>query len=121
MAPKVDITAIHFEVDKRKTLYHTDLLISTIRGLRGRRKLYGEAILRDAMTPIIQIEVKHAKDMDDLYDRFLRQLIHRGFRPLRSRRRFKGDRLEGWSDIDLSGYDTSLIDHAYDNVEAMDV
>ncbi len=103
-SPEVD--SFQVEIIKQGEPSLVDLLVSTIRGARGKRKLHGEAIVSDWCTPIIQFEVQHAKDIDDLRDRFIRQLVHRGYMPKRYRERVKG-KLTDWREINPENYDFS--------------
>ena len=97
------------EVEKRGTTEIINLVVSTVRGARGRRKLLGEAFVRDPYTPVTYFRVKHAKDVQDLHDRFVRQLILQGFEPKRSRRQVDG-RFEDWGAIDPTRFDLSVLD-----------
>ncbi len=108
-AELTNVDGFEFEVERRGNTEMVNLVVSTTRGPRGKRKLLGEAFMRDAFTPVMQYRVKHAADIDDLRDRFIRQLIRQGFSPLRSRRQVDG-KFEDWSGIDLANYDTSVLD-----------
>jgi hypothetical protein len=116
---KTDIEGYEVEVVKRGRVEVVDLLVGTVRGLRGRRKLIGEALMSDPYTAIIDFQVKHAKDMDDLLDRFMRQLIRRGYRPRRWRARI-GESLEDWNAVDEARYDFSELEVEH-NVETQEV
>ena len=106
MNDDIDIESYQVEVLKLGGSEVVELLVSTVRGARGRRKLLGEATLRDWRTPVIQFRVLHAKDLDDLRDRFIRQLIWRGYEPKRWRSRIGGKLLD-WSEVDPGAYDVS--------------
>jgi hypothetical protein len=105
-AELTNVEGFEFEVERRGQSDTVNLVISTVRGPRGKRKLLGEAFMRDAFTPVMNYRVKHAKDIDDLRDRFLRQLIKQGYLPVRGRRQVDG-RFEDWSGIDTSRFDIS--------------
>lgn len=106
---KTDVEGYEVEVAKRGRVEVVELLVGTVRGLRGRRKLIGEALMSDPYTAIIDFQVKHATDLEDLLDRFLRQLIRRGYRPRRWRARLEGG-LEDWTPVDESRYDLSELE-----------
>lgn len=101
-----DVDKFEIEVEKLGKVASIDLLVSTVRGARGRRKLFGEAFHRDAFTPVVYFKVLHATDIDDLYMRFIKQLIHRGFVPTRFRKSVS-DRFQEWNPVDLSPFDMS--------------
>ena len=104
MASKPEIERFQVEVIKHGNQDTVELLITTIRGLRGRRKLFGQALTRTVHHPVIEFKVQHAKDLDDLRDRFLKQLIHRGYKPLRYRARVEGY-YQDWEVVDPEKYD----------------
>ena len=101
---KTEVEAFQVEVEKRGRVEMVDLFVGTVRGLRGRRKLVGEALMSDPYTPIINFHVKHAEDIDDLLHRFLTQLINRGYRPLRTRCS-KAGQYEEWLAVSAEAYD----------------
>lgn len=102
------VEGFEFEVQRRGETESVNLVVSSVRGPRGKRKLLGEAFMRDPFTPVVHYRVKHAKDIDDLRDRFIRQLIKQGYRPLKARRQIEG-RFEDWSAIDAEQYDDGIL------------
>ncbi len=110
-----DVDAYQIEVEKNGRYDVVELMIGTVRGPRGKRNLYGEAHMRDLYTPRIYFKVQHVQSLEELFDRFMTQLIHRGFTPLRFRESTKtywGD----WSYIDLSRYDTEDLERAKERI-----
>jgi hypothetical protein len=101
-----DIAGYEVEIEKMGRARSVQLIIGTVKGLRGRRKLIGEATMSDVTAPIIHFQIKHAETVEVLFDTFLRQLIHRGYMPLRARSRKVGAGawLE-WNNIDPSRFD----------------
>jgi hypothetical protein len=81
------------------------LLLTVVRGARGRRKLLGEAFARTVYQPIIHFKVFDEVSVESLFSRFLQQLIHRGYRPIQYRERDLDDHLSSWKPCDLSGLD----------------
>lgn len=101
-SPKLELFEV--KIQRLQSAQNIILFVGTTRGTRGRRKLYGEAFMRDSWTPWIHFKVEHAKDEDALCDQFLRQLIHRGYVPLRSRKRIESEWTD-WERVDLTEYD----------------
>lgn len=104
MASKPEVERYQVEVIKQGIQDMVEMLVTTTRGLRGRRKLYGQALTRTVHHPLIEFKVQHAKDLSDLRDRFIRQLIHRGYRPLRYRAQVEGY-YQDWEPVDPEKYD----------------
>ncbi len=92
------------------------LLLTMVRGARGRRKLLGEAYARTIFQPIIHFKVFDEKGIESLEMRFLQQLIHRGYLPLRMRRMDLDDLYEDWRECDLSSLDLSSIERGKERV-----
>jgi len=105
----IEFKSFQVEVIKLNGSETIELLISRVRGARGRRKLIGEATVGDCYNPIISFQVLHAQDMDDLRDRFMRQLVWRGYKPLRWRPRVEGKFLD-WRPIDPGKYDIAAME-----------
>ncbi len=116
MSTDLEVEGYEVEVEKFGERQRVYLFVGTVRGLRGRRKLVGEATMTSPYTAIINYQVKHAKDLDDLQDRFLRQLITRGYRPLRTRCQVKGHYQE-WFKVDESRFDFSELELPKQKVE----
>ena len=92
------------EIQRLDYVQKVALHVGTVRGARGRRKIYGEAFMRDPWNPWVHLKVQHAKDEDDLCDRFIAMIVHRGYVPLRARKDNDGV----WGDceaLDLEKFD----------------
>lgn len=83
------------------------LMLTVVRGARGRRKLLGEAFARSIYQPVIHFKVFDDTGLETLFLRFLQQLVHRGYRPIQFREKDLDDRLSGWKPCDLSLLDSS--------------
>lgn len=81
------------------------LLLTVVRGARGRKKLLGEAFARTMYQPIIHFKVFDEVSVDSLFSRFLQQLIHRGYRPIQYRERDLDDHLSAWKPCQLESLD----------------
>lgn len=81
------------------------LLLTIVRGARGKRKLLGEAFARTIYQPIIHFKVFDEVSVESLFSRFLQQLIHRGYRPVQYRERDLEDRLSSWKPCNLESLD----------------
>lgn len=81
------------------------LLLTIVRGARGKRKLLGEAFARTIYQPIIHFKVFDEVGVESLFSRFLQQLIHRGYRPIQYRERDLEDRLSSWKPCNLESLD----------------
>lgn len=101
---KTDLQSYEVEIKRLDFSQIVALRVGTVRGARGRRKIYGEAFMRDPWNPWIHFRVQHAKDEDDLCDRFLTQLVHRGYVPLRARKNVAGV-WEDWEPLELDRFD----------------
>ena len=66
---------------------------------RGKRRLYAETECSDPLQHLIQFVIRDAPDVDGIIDRFVAQLVHRGFKPLRHRTR--DEQAQTWSDWQL--------------------
>lgn len=114
--PKLTIKEI--EVEVIRPFHHSsdaesiNLMLTIVRGPRGRRKLLGEAFTRQVYHPIIHFKVYDEGEVDALFNRFLQQLIHRGYRPLQSRELSIEDRWSSWNDVDLAALDLSSLERA---------
>jgi len=89
-----------------------NLMLTVVRGPRGRRKLLGEAFCRQVYNPIIHFKVYDEDDVGVLFQRFLQQLIHRGYRPQQYRELSLEDRWNEWRAVDLSTLDLSSLERA---------
>ena len=86
------------------------LMLTVVRGARGKRKLLGEAFARTVYQPVIHFKVFDDDSVESLFSRFLQQLIHRGYRPVQYRERDLDDRLSDWKPCNLAQLDnTDLI------------
>ncbi|MBR4986381.1 MAG: hypothetical protein IKY83_11660 [Proteobacteria bacterium] len=81
------------------------LMLTVVRGARGKRKLLGEAFARTVYQPVIHFKVFDEVSVESLFTRFLQQLIHRGYRPIQYRERDLDDHLSSWKPCDLTGLD----------------
>ena len=78
-----------YEVSVQKQLkkYEIVLWVSLNQGPRGKKTFLGEARTKDTLTPMIYFKVSKGNDKEQVYDNFLRLLVHRGYLPLKSRER----------------------------------
>lgn len=83
------------------------LMLTIVRGARGRRKMLGEAFARSIYQPVIHFKVFDDHGVETLFLRFLQQLVHRGYRPVQYREKDLDDRLTSWKPCDLSLLDSS--------------
>jgi hypothetical protein len=67
---------------------------------RNRKKLFAETQCSDPLHFIIQFIIREAPTFEDLLDKFVQQLTHRGFTPIRYRLRDAG-RWREWGPIDV--------------------
>lgn len=89
-----------------------NLMLTVVRGPRGRRKLMGEAFARQVYQPIIHFKVYDDGDLESLFTRFLNQLVHRGYRPVQYRELDLEDRWSSWLECNLSEVDLSDLEDA---------
>ena len=107
---ELDLKEIEVEYIAPHVLSGTEritLMLTVVRGARGRKKLLGEAFARTVYQPIIHFKVFDDVSVESLFTRFLQQLIHRGYRPVQYRERDLDDQLSGWKLCDISGLDDS--------------
>ena len=83
------------------------LMLTVVRGARGKRKLLGEAFARTVYQPVIHFKVFDEESVESLFSRFLQQLIHRGYRPVQYRERDLDERLSEWKPCDISALDNT--------------
>lgn len=95
------------------------LMLSIVRGPRGRRKILGEAFTRQVYLPWIHFKVSHDDSVEELFRLFMQQLIHRGYRPLEFRELDRDDRWSDWTECDLSGLDLSSLERAEESSMAV--
>ena len=112
---EVEYVAPHLSTGTERVV----LMLTVVRGARGKRKLLGEAFVRTVYIPIIHFKVFDENSVESLFMRFLQQLIHRGYRPIQYRERDLDDRLSEWKPCDLSALDSSDLERAENN--SMDV
>ena len=106
----LDIREIEVEYIAPHVLSGTDriiLMLTVVRGARGKRKLLGEAFARTVYQPVIHFKVFDEDSVESLFSRFLQQLIHRGYRPVQYRERDLDDRLSEWKPCDISALDNT--------------
>jgi len=72
---------------------------------RNRRKLFAETQCSDPLHFIIQFIIREAATFDVLLEKFVQQLTHRGFSPVRYRIRGDG-KWQSWTPIDASQIQT---------------
>ena len=83
------------------------LLLTVVRGARGRKKLLGEALARSIYQPIIHFKVFDEVSVESLFSRFLQQLVHRGYRPVQYRELDLDDHLSAWKPCNLDALDNT--------------
>ncbi len=88
------------------------LMLTIVRGARGKRKLLGEAFVRTVYQPLIHFKVFDEVSVESLFTRFLQQLIHRGYRPIQYREKDLDEHLSPWKPCDMSALDSSDLDRA---------
>ena len=66
---------------------------------RNRRKLFAETQCSDPLHFIIQFIIREAPTFEVLLEKFVQQLVHRGFTPSRFRVRDEG-KWQGWQPIE---------------------
>lgn len=81
------------------------LMLTVVRGARGKRKLLGEAFTRTMFHPIIHFKVFDETSVESLFKRFLLQLVHRGYRPVQYREMDLEQHYSPWKPCDLSIFD----------------
>lgn len=69
---------------------------------RKRKKLFAETSCADPFHLIIQFIIREAPDFDTLLQRFVRQLEHRGFAPIRMRH-LTGGKWAEWQAVPFTG------------------
>ena len=102
MAETKGLRQYQVEMQKLGKKSSINLWVSLIRGPRGKKRLLGEGYTKNPDHPFIYFRVVNAKDEDEVYQEFLRLLIHRGYLPLKFRP-LEGERYGGWETCDLSG------------------
>ena len=65
-----------------------------------RKKLFAETQCSDPIHFIIQFIIREASTFEELLDRFINQLEHRGFDPLRYRVQEGGSKWSEWEEIE---------------------
>ena len=68
---------------------------------RSRTKLFAETQCSDPLHHIIQFVIRDAKTFEGLLAKFVQQLTHRGFTPIKFRVR-DGQKWQAWSPIESS-------------------
>lgn len=69
---------------------------------RGKTRLFAETECSDPLQHLIQFVIRDAPDVDGIIDRFVAQLVHRGFKPLRHRGRNEGAQTwDEWEQIEV--------------------
>ena len=68
---------------------------------RGRRRLFAETQCSDALQFLLQFVIRDAKDLDGVVERFVRQLVHRGFDPLQYRVQTETGSWEDWIPLEI--------------------
>jgi len=69
---------------------------------RNRRKLFAETQCSDPLHFVIQFIIREAPTFEVLIDRFVQQLTHRGFTPVKYRVRGEG-KWQEWTPIEEGG------------------
>ncbi len=70
---------------------------------RKRKKLFAETQCSDPFHLVIQFIIREAPDFDTLLQRFVRQLEHRGFVPIRMRMRDGASKWKDWQAVPYVG------------------
>lgn len=106
MSDKKGVSQYEVDAVKRGKKYHVNLWVTLTRGARGKKKLLGEAFTKDTETPAINFLVPEGKTEDEIYQTFLRLLVHRGFMPkmFRYRDSTKG-KFGQWKPVSLDDID----------------
>lgn len=68
---------------------------------RNRRRLFAETQCSDPLQYIIQFVIRDASDVDQVIERFVAQLLHRGFSPLRHRRKNERGSWDPWVPLEM--------------------
>ena len=68
---------------------------------RGRRRLFAETQCADPLQYIIQFVIRDATDLDGVLERFVRQLVHRGFAPIQYRQRSDSGAWQPWIPLEV--------------------
>ncbi len=69
---------------------------------RGKKRLFAETECSDPQQHLIQFVIRDAPDVDGVIDRFVAQLVHRGFKPLRHRLRVhEAQKWAEWEPIEV--------------------
>jgi len=95
---------VRYEVETQKQLKKGEisLLVSVIRGPRGKQKTVGEASTRSPDHPYIWFRITNADNEEAVLKEFLRLLVHRGYLPLRMKAK-KGGKTTAWKPVDTTG------------------
>ena len=114
MADKKGVSQYEVEAVKRQKHYFINLWINLTRGARGKKKLLGEAFTNDTETPAINFVVPEGKTEEEIFQTFLRLLVHRGFMPklYRYRETNKGE-FDKWKAVPLD--DVEGVDKVKEN------
>ena len=110
---ELDIQSIEIEYIAPHIIVGTarlELMLAIVRGARGKKKLLGEAFARTIYQPLIHFKVFDEESVESLYNKFLQQMIHRGYQPIQYRERDLDDRLSEWKPCDLSKLDKTDIE-----------
>lgn len=67
---------------------------------RGTPKLYAETHCYDALQYMIQFVVRDAATLDGVIERFVAQLLHRGFNPQSYRVKTEAGRWDEWTSLE---------------------
>lgn len=68
---------------------------------RGRRRLFAETQCSDPLQYMVQFVIRDAPDIDGIINRFVEQLVHRGYNPSRYRLGQDNGTWEEWTEIEL--------------------
>ncbi|MBN1947834.1 MAG: hypothetical protein JW797_19365 [Bradymonadales bacterium] len=102
MAETKGLRQYQVEAQKRGQKTILNLWVSLIRGPRGQKKLLGEAYTTNPDHPMIYFRVVNAETEDEVYQEFLRLLVHRAYLPLRFRQ-LENNRYGEWGSCDCTG------------------
>ncbi len=109
MSETIGITQYEVEAQKSGAKVPMDLRVSVIRSPRGKKKLLGEAYAKTPTVPMIYFKVTGATSDEEVYEKFLQLLLHRGYLPIRYRTFMVDGPKTKWEVVSLEGLDTKAV------------
>jgi len=103
-----------FQLEATKLGRNIVFQVTVFRRNDGRReRLFAETQCSDPYHFMIQFIIRDETTHEGIIERFKRQLLHRGYTPLRTRRRSGADRpWEAWAPVSFSEEDRKLLGSA---------